>query len=686
MVMKRLALLLFLPILSFAQTGTTTQTQNAGGGVSSSSQVIALFTGCSGTQYLGADGACHTASGSGTVTSFSAGTLSPLFTTSVATATSTPALSFTLTNAAQNSVFAGPATGGAGAPSYQTAPTISAANMSSFPTFNQNTTGTAGGLTGTPAITVGNITSNGTLSGTAFSSYLASPPAIGGTTAAAGTFSALTDTGMTGGPFCVHETSGVLSATASDCGSGGSLSFPLTVSGTTTSGHLAYFSNATTYSNDANLDDGATTANTLTYSASGGFAATGGPVSSTGPAGDAGMIYLDGNTTNQTIPANKFALGGFNSTSATAYGWQPSTTAPSGTQFMMAGTPSTGWSAVTYESTVTAGQGGTGVANTATLTLGTSNQNWATLGTGIVKNTTTTGALSDAAASDVYGLFTSCTGSSGFFLKDGGTCAAPGSAFPVTVSGTVTSGGIPYFNSTTQESSSAILNTNILVKGGGAGGAPTNSSITDNGTTISSTEPLALGTATCTTFGTAGGICPTEGTAPTNVSGAAPLYPDATAHEYLAATNGSSSFGMMVRRQPGAIHATAQTAAISIATLCAASAGACNVAGQYHIHWNFTQGGTACTVVTAGSVTFLLTWTDTNAVSHSAIAMPMFNSVSNIATSGSFTFTTSNATAYASGDFNISTNGSVIQYATGYTACTTGTGTYQLDAVVTRLQ
>ena len=45
--------------------------------------------------------------------------------------------------------------------------------------------------------------------------------------------------------------------------------------------------------------------------------------------------------------------------------------------------------------------GGTGVNNTATLTLGSSNQNWATLGTGIVKNTTTTGALSDADATDM---------------------------------------------------------------------------------------------------------------------------------------------------------------------------------------------------------------------------------------------------------------------------------------------
>lgn len=90
--------------------------------------------------------------GSGTVTTFSAGTLAPLFTTSVATATTTPALSFALTNAAQNSIFAGPPTGGAGVPSYQTAPTFSAANLTSFPTFNQNTSGTAANLSGTPAL------------------------------------------------------------------------------------------------------------------------------------------------------------------------------------------------------------------------------------------------------------------------------------------------------------------------------------------------------------------------------------------------------------------------------------------------------------------------------------------------------------------------------------------------------
>ena len=108
----------------------------------------------------GSPNPCYTAatgSGGGTVTSFSAGNLSPLFTTSVATAASTPALTFTLSNAAQNSVLAGPASGGAGAPSYQTAPTISAANMTSFPTLNQATTGKSGGLTGCTQSAAGDI-------------------------------------------------------------------------------------------------------------------------------------------------------------------------------------------------------------------------------------------------------------------------------------------------------------------------------------------------------------------------------------------------------------------------------------------------------------------------------------------------------------------------------------------------
>lgn len=55
--------------------------------------------------------------GSGSVTSFSAGTLSPIFTTSVATATTTPALSFTLSTAAARTVLCN-STNGTAAPVY----------------------------------------------------------------------------------------------------------------------------------------------------------------------------------------------------------------------------------------------------------------------------------------------------------------------------------------------------------------------------------------------------------------------------------------------------------------------------------------------------------------------------------------------------------------------------------------
>ena len=57
--------------------------------------------------------------GGGSVTSFSSGSLSPLFTTSVATPTTTPALSFSLNTQNANTVFAGPVSGGAATPTFR---------------------------------------------------------------------------------------------------------------------------------------------------------------------------------------------------------------------------------------------------------------------------------------------------------------------------------------------------------------------------------------------------------------------------------------------------------------------------------------------------------------------------------------------------------------------------------------
>jgi len=76
----------------------------------------------------------------GTVTNFSAGDLSPLFTTSEATTTTTPALTFSQVSQTQNKVFASP-DGSSGNPTFR------AIAVNDVPTLNQNTTGSAATLT-----------------------------------------------------------------------------------------------------------------------------------------------------------------------------------------------------------------------------------------------------------------------------------------------------------------------------------------------------------------------------------------------------------------------------------------------------------------------------------------------------------------------------------------------------------
>ena len=97
--------------------------------------------------------------GTGTVTSFSAGNLSPLFTTSVATATTTPALTFALSNAAGGTVF-GNATASAAAPGYTIAPVLGIPGISTgsitiaSSTASGNYTITAPANAATPTLTL----------------------------------------------------------------------------------------------------------------------------------------------------------------------------------------------------------------------------------------------------------------------------------------------------------------------------------------------------------------------------------------------------------------------------------------------------------------------------------------------------------------------------------------------------
>jgi hypothetical protein len=134
---------------------------------------------------------------------------------------------------------------------------------------------------------------------------------------------------------------------------------------------------------------------------------------------------------------------------------------------------------------------------------------------------------------------------------------------------------------------------------------------------------------------------------------------------------------------------TSQSAAISTSTLCGSGATQCGNAGEYHVHWSIVQT-VGCATPSTGAAVFSLTWTDAGAVQHAAVVPQSLNQTSATATAWASTYpftTTANiATSSSSGDYNVITNGTIIQYAVAFTACGTGTPTFTVDAAVTRLQ
>jgi len=180
------------------------------------SDVTGLFTGCSGTQYLGADGACHTAGGTVTTTgspasgnlaefsgatSITNGNLSGDCTTSgtlaiTCTKTSGVAFAASATTDTTNASNIASGTLGAGRMPLGITATPSAGQIlvgnSGGTAYAANTVG--GDCTLSSAASLTCTKTNGTAFGTFATQNYATPPAIGGTTPNTGAFTTLTVT------------------------------------------------------------------------------------------------------------------------------------------------------------------------------------------------------------------------------------------------------------------------------------------------------------------------------------------------------------------------------------------------------------------------------------------------------------------------------------------------------------
>lgn len=346
---------------------------------------------------------------------------------------------------------------------------------------------------------------------------------------------------------------------------------------------------------------------------------------------------------------------------------------------------------------VGAATGGGGAATAFTFAGAAGGAGGATSGTGgagtdFLVTTGTGGAATVGSTTGRGGNFTVTLGSAGAT----GTAGLPGKF-------TITGGTVGAANTTPTESITGTWNTtgvvdaalliNITNTASGAASklfdaqvGSTSQFAVDKAGNTTQVGSETVGAANCTTFGSAGGLCSTEGTSATNVASTSNLYPDSTAHEWKAATAGSTSYGTMVRAQPGAVRSTALVASVSTATLCAASAGACNVPGTYHTHFAIYQSGTACTANTTGGISVQLTWTDGNGTTHSAVTVPLQTAATITApVNGLVLWAATTLGSWATGDVNVDTNGTIIQYATTFSQCNTGTATYALSAVATRL-
>lgn len=209
--------------------------------------------------------------------------------------------------------------------------------------------------------------------------------------------------------------------------------------------------------------------------------------------------------------------------------------------------------------------------------------------------------------------------------------ASPTTTPAFTVAGT--SGGVPYFSSTSTWASSAALTLNVLTKGGGPGGAPSNSLLTDNATTLTYTGTGGDFALSFTSNGTTAGFIDyaagstSAGVAPCNTSNSWCVQaPSGLASNYLE-TLPTPSTGVILHTLSGSTitdtiitpYVKPIVAAISSATggsgtgtVTCLTAACTNISGTYSVAGGTFTTGTFLTLVWPTTTTAYNCWATQN--------------------------------------------------------------------------
>lgn len=562
--------------------------------------------------------------GSGTVTTFSASNLSPLFTTNVTNPTTTPSLAFTLTNAPAGTVFGNPGASAA-VPVYTVAPQL----------------GAVGGGTGSIGL-CGNTSGCETITGqpaTGGEGFLLSAP--GGVGAQIGLVEGSTPALTSGHDDCAADSTlhGI------KCAYNGNAYLPLPLlSGAVSGGHFACILGANLLNDcgtsfiigapnggtgvaspTAHSDPEAEGAAPYNYVLAG--AALTGQVKAAVNGADPG--YLSPGVSGRTVAGATDTILCDSATAIRDRGGINIYTDASGATVTIPDAGSSGCSANfffgviagpsagaivfnrTSASTFTVVNGATATSGLTTFTLSAGqygsiyspdNANWIVRlvnGSGGGGSVTTTGSPATGNLTKFSGSTSITNGDLGGDCTTAGTLtvtctringvAVPASAVPLATNASAQPVAAPVQgNGAKVQLSTGTVTTNTVTKFD-ANGNTINSSLVDNGTVITTPEPLSLGTSppACGGSTPAGPGCFTEGTAPTAVAGVDDLHADST--QKALEVNNNNTGEMPVERST-CVNVTPVTVSASVTTdqnlmTCTLSANLLNVVGRtLHIH------------------------------------------------------------------------------------------------------